>query len=279
MKQRSFWGRFCRNKPAVAGTCLLGIVIATAILGPLLWPHSPWVMATRPFVWPGDDPQHPLGSDLMGRDVLSGVIYGARVSLLIGFAATAAALGLGVAVGAVAGYSGGWSDALLMRFTEVFQTMPNFVLAVVLVAIFQPSLATIIFAITMVSWPPIARIVRGEFMSLRDREFVQSCVLIGMSDTRIVLTQILPNCLAPITVMASVLVATAILIEAGLSFLGLGDPNVMSWGVMVANGRDSLRSAWHLSAIPGIAILATVLSLNLVGEGLSDALNPRLKNW
>ena len=165
-----------------------------------------------------------------------------------------------------------------MRFTEVFQTIPNFVFVIVLVAIFKPTIETIVVTIGIVSWPPIARLVRAEFLSLREREFVQSCVVIGMSEPRIILTQILPNCLAPVIVLASIMVATAILIEAGLSFLGLGDPNVMSWGKMIGDARDSLRTAWYLSAIPGVAILLTVLSINLVGEGLNDALNPHLKD-
>ena len=160
----------------------------------------------------------------------------------------------------------------------MFQTIPNFIFVIVLVAIFKPRIETIVVTIGIVSWPPIARLVRAEFLSLREREFVQSCIVVGMSEPRIILTQVLPNCLAPVIVLASIMVATAILIEAGLSFLGLGDPNVMSWGKMIGDARDSLRTAWYLSAIPGVAILLTVLSINLVGEGLNDALNPHLKD-
>ena len=145
-----------------------------------------------------------------------------------------------------------------------------------LVTIFKPSLHTIVLAIGIVSWPAIARLVRAEFLSLREREFVQACIVLGMTESRIIWRQILPNCLAPVIVMASIMVATAILVEAGLSFLGLGDPNVMSWGKMIGDGRGSLRTAWYLSAVPGVSIVVTVLSLNLVGEGLNDALNPRL---
>ena len=205
-------------------------------------------------------------------------MHGSRVSLLIGLAATAAALGIGVTVGAVAGYFRGWPDDLLMRITELFQTIPTFLLAVVLVAIFKPSMLTIILVISAVTWPSVARLVRAEFLSLREREFVQSCVVIGMSETRIIFQQILPNCLAPIIVMSSILVASAILTESGLSFLGLGDPNLMSWGTMIGIGREAMRTAWYMSALPGVAIVITVLALNLVGEGLNDALNPRLKN-
>lgn len=278
MREQSFWQRFRRNRAALLGLVLFAIVVLTAAFGPALYATDPWAFVARPFLWPGERAEFLFGSDYMGRDVLAGLIHGARVSLMIGLAATGAALGIGVLVGALAGYFRGWLDDVLMRFTEVFQTIPNFIFAIVLVAIFKPTIETIVLTIGIVSWPPIARLVRAEFLSLREREFVQSCVIIGMSEPRIILTQILPNCMAPVVVLASILVATAILIEAGLSFLGLGDPNVMSWGKMIGDARDSLRTAWYLSAIPGVAILLTVLSINLVGEGLNDALNPRLKD-
>ena len=278
MSEPRFWQRYRRNRAALFGLGLFVIVVLAGFFGPVLHQTDPWAFVTRPFLWPGDRAAFPLGSDYMGRDVLAGLIHGARVSLLIGIAATAAALGIGLVVGALAGYFRGWIDDVLMRFTEVFQTIPNFVFVIVLVAIFKPTIETIVATIGIVSWPPIARLVRAEFLSLREREFVQSCIVIGMSEQRIILTQVLPNCLAPVIVLASIMVATAILIEAGLSFLGLGDPNVMSWGKMIGDARDSLRTAWYLSAIPGVAILLTVLSINLVGEGLNDALNPHLKD-
>lgn len=274
---QGFWRRFIRNRPAVLGLLLLLLVVLVAAIGPILFPQDPWALAGRPFVWPGVDMAHPLGTDMLGRDVLAGIIHGAYVSLMIGITATAMALSLGITLGAIAGYFGGWVDDLLMRITEVFQTMPHFIFVVVLVAIFQPAATTIVLAIAAVAWPGIARLLRAEFLSLRSREFVQSCVVVGMGELRIIFTQILPNCMAPVIVMASIMVATAILIEAGLAFLGLGDPNVMSWGTMIGNGREALRTAWYLSAIPGIAILLTVLAINLVGEGLNDALNPRLR--
>jgi peptide/nickel transport system permease protein len=276
MPRRDLWQRYRKNRAAVLGLGVFGAVAATAILGPVLYRSDPWALATRPFLWPGDRPAFPLGSDGMGRDVLAGVIHGAWVSLLIGLTATAASVGIGTTIGAFAGYFRGWVDDALMRLTEVFQTIPNFIFVIVLVAIFKPSIRTIVLAIAIVSWPPIARLVRAEFLTLRQREFVQACIVLGMSESRIMWRQILPNCLAPVIVFASIMVATAILVEAGLAFLGLGDPNVMSWGKMIGEGRGSLRTAWYLSAIPGVAILLTVLSLNLVGEGLNDALNPRL---
>jgi len=275
---RDFWRRYRRKTSAVIGLALLLLVMLVALVGPWLVSSDPWDIVVRPFLWPGEDPEFPLGSDILGRDILSGIVHGARVSLQIGLAATAAALGIGVTVGAVAGYFRGWPDDLLMRITELFQTIPTFLLAVVLVAIFKPSMLTIIVVISAVTWPAVARLVRAEFLSLREREFVQSCVVIGMSEARIIFQQILPNCLAPIIVMSSILVASAILTESGLSFLGLGDPNLMSWGTMIGIGREAMRTAWYMSALPGIAIVITVLALNLVGEGLNDALNPRLKN-
>lgn len=268
--------RFARNRGALIGFVLLALLVAVAILGPLLYPHDPWRMMQRPFLAPFAAEGFPLGTDTLGRDILAGIIHGARVSLLIGLVSTAVALLIGVPLGAIAGYFGGWADDLAMRFTEVFQTIPSFALAIVLVAILQPSLSSIVLAIGIVSWPPIARLVRGEVMSLRTREYVQAAITVGQSTPRIILGQVLPNTLAPIIVMASLMVATAILLESSLSFLGLGDPNLMTWGYMVGAGRTRLIDAWWISFFPGLAIFLTVLALNLVGEGLNDALNPRL---
>ena len=164
-----------------------------------------------------------------------------------------------------------------MRTTEFFQTIPTFLFAIVLVAILAPSVKSIVLAIAIVNWPTVARLVRGEFLALRGREFVQSCISLGMPDRRVIVRHILPNCLSPIIVTGSLTVATAILIESALSFLGLGDPNVMTWGFMIGAGRTFLRTAWWLCTIPGLAILVTVLAINLAGEGLNDTLNPRLR--
>jgi peptide/nickel transport system permease protein len=275
---KEFWRRYRRKSSALAGLVLLGSILMVAAVGPLLVPGDPWTIVARPFLWPGEDAANPLGSDLLGRDILRGIVHGAGVSLLIGLSATIAALGIGVTVGACAGYFRGWVDDVLMRVTELFQTIPSFLLAIVLVALFKASLATIILAISAVSWPAIARLVRGQFLALREREFVQSCVVAGMGEARIIVTQILPNCLAPIVVMSSIMVASAILTESGLSFLGLGDPDLMSWGTMIGIGRQALRTAWYMATLPGLAILVTVLGLNLVSEALNDALNPYLTN-
>jgi len=213
----------------------------------------------------------------LGRDVASGIVHGAKTSLLIGLIATLVSIFIGIFFSAFAGYYGGRLDDFLMRVTEIFQTIPSFIFAILLVAILKPSISSIVIAIAVVSWPGVARLVRGEFLSLKNREFVQACHTLGMGDLRIMLREILPNCLSPIIVIGSLMVATAILIESGLAFLGLGDPNIMSWGFQIGAGRTMLRSAWWVCTFPGIAILITVLAINLVGEGLNDALNPRLK--
>lgn len=273
---RSFARGFLRNRGAVVGLVILVLVFALAALAPVLFPFSPWDMQGSPFDPPGEE-GFLLGTDSLGRDVAAGIAYGARVSLLVGAVSTVVSLFIGVALGAIAGYLGGLVDDLVMRFTEFFQTIPSFVLAILLVAIFTPSISSIIAAIAVVSWPPVARVVRAEFMSLRSREFVQAAQVLGKRPLGIVLTDILPNALSPIIVLASLMTASAILLESSLSFLGLGDPNLMSWGFLIGSGRSVIRLAWWMSVFPGLAIFATVLALNLVGEGLSDALNPRLR--
>lgn len=268
--------RFSQNRGAAIGLVILIIVFLTAVLGPLIYTDSPWRMVQRPFLPPFTVDGYPLGTDALGRDVMAGLVYGARVSLLVGLVSTVVALVIGIPIGAAAGYFGGLVDDALMRFTEFFQTIPSFALAIVLLAIFQPSLFYVILAIAIVSWPPVARLVRGEVLSLRSREYVEAATLSGQSTFQIITRQILPNALPPIIVLASLMVATAILLESSLSFLGLGDPNVMSWGYMIGTARTVIRTAWWLSFIPGVAILLTVLAMNLIGEGLNDALNPRL---
>jgi peptide/nickel transport system permease protein len=203
------------------------------------------------------------------------MFWGARISLLVGLAATALGLSFGALVGAVAGYFGGWVDDLLVRFIEIFQTLPSFVLLVVMVAIAQPTASTIIVAIAIVSWPTVARLTRAEFRAIREKDFVMAARSLGYGHARIIFREILPNALPPLIVTSSVMVASAILMEAALSFMGLGDPNVVSWGSMIGEGREVIRTAWYLSALPGLAIVFTVLALNLIADGLNDALNPR----
>ena len=272
----SFWKRFSYNRGAVIGLVILTFVVAAAILAPILFPQSPWKMVQRPFLPPFTQDGLMLGTDALGRNVLAGLAHGAYVSLLVGLVSTIVALAIGVPVGAAAGYFAGRIDDALMRFTEFFQTIPSFALAIVLLAIFQPSLTFVIIAISIVSWPPVARLVRGEVLSLRTREFVEAASLSGLGNLQIITRHIRPTALPPIIVLASLMVAQAILLESSLSFLGLGDPNIMSWGYMIGAARTVIRTAWWLSFLPGMAILLTVLALNLIGEGLNDALNPRL---
>lgn len=271
----SFWRRFARNRGAVLGLVVLLVVAATALLAPWLVPDDPWDIKGRPLQFPNAD--FLLGTDMLGRDVLAGIVHGARVSLMIGLISTAAAVLLGTAIGALAGFLGGRVDEALMRATEFVQTIPSFILAIVLVAVLQPGIVSIVIAIAVVTWPPVARLVRAEFLTLRQREFVEAAVVIGLRPHVVMLREILPNAVSPIVVMASLMIATAILTESAISFLGLGDPNLISWGYMIGASRNVLRTAWWLSVFPGAAIFATVLAINLVGEGLNDAVNPHLR--
>lgn len=269
-------GRFLANPAALAGLVLLAVIAAAALGAPWLFPHDPLDMVGTPLLWPSQDPEFPLGTDTMGRDVAAGLAHGARVSLLVGLAAAALSLTIGVSVGAAAGYFGGWADRVLVRLTELFQTIPSFLLVIVIVAIAQPSVGVIALAIGVSSWPVVARLVRAEFRSLVHAEFVQAARAQGYGHLRIVLAEILPNALPPIIVTTSVLVANAILMESALSFMSLGDPNVVSWGSMIGDAREMLRTARYLAALPGLSIVATVLALNLLGDAANDAFNPRL---
>ncbi|MCB2054065.1 MAG: ABC transporter permease [Geminicoccaceae bacterium] len=274
---RVFWRRYRRNRAAVLGLVLLGVIILMALTAGLIEPDDPLRRAGEPLTWPFQDWSVPLGTDQLGRDILAGIFHGARISLLIGVVATLIAIGIGIVVGSIAGYFGGWVDDVLMRVTEAVQTVPNFVLLLALVAILGPSIDNIILAVGIVSWTAPARLVRAEFMSLRSREFVEAVRNLGLGDTAIIFKEILPNALPPVIVFASIVMAVSILLESALAFLGLGDPNYASWGNMIGQGRNVLRTAWYCAAIPGIAILLTVLSFSLLGEGLNEALNPRQK--
>ena len=272
-----FVRRFSGNHGAVIGVVILLLVVLVAVLAPVLYPDSPWMMVADPLIPPFTNASYPFGTDMLGRDIAAGLAWGAQVSLLVGIVSTVVALGVGVLIGSVAGYYGGWIDDALMRLTEFFQTIPQLAMAVVLVAVLSPSIYSIMGAISLVAWPPAARLVRGEFMTLRQREFVQASVVVGQSPWKIISSQILPNAMSPIIVSTSFMVATAILTEAALSFLGLGDRNMMSWGFMIGAARTMIQEAWWMIVWPGVAILLTVLSINLIGGGLSDALNPHLR--
>jgi peptide/nickel transport system permease protein len=263
------------NPTFLIGMLTLLAVVLVAIAAPWLFPGDPQDMAGPPTLWPGEQSAFPLGTDSLGRNVVAGLAYGARVSLLVGVSAAAIGLAIGTLVGALGGYFGGWLDNVLVRVTELFQTVPTFLLVIVIVAVGQPSAQVIALAIGVASWPTVARLVRAQFRSLRVADFVTAARSLGYGPMRIVFREILPNAMAPIIVTTSVMVANAILTEAGLSFLNLGDPNLVSWGSMIGDGRALLRTAWYLTALPGTAIALTVLSLNLVGDGLNDVLNPR----
>ena len=270
--------RFARIFSAKPATILVFAafiaIVVTALAAPLLFARGPFTIVGMPLLPPGA-PGLLAGSDVLGRDMAVALAYGARISLLVGVASTIGAVGIGVLLGAVAGYYGGLMDELLMRVTEFFQIIPSFVLLMVLVAFLQPSLGSTVIGIALISWPQVARVVRGEFLSLKGREFVQAARTLGMRDSRIILTQILPNALPLILVVGSMMVGSAILTESALSFLGLGDPNLLSWGSMIGGARSAMWVAWWTSVLPGLAIMATVLSLNFIGDRLNDTLNPR----
>lgn len=268
---------FLRNPSAMAGVLILLAIFLMAFFAEQLFAGDPLDMVAAPLLWPGDDPSFLLGSDSLGRDVAAGIAHGARVTLLVGVVAALISLLIGGLIGCLAGYFGGWIDDILVRITEVFQTIPSFLLVIVIVVIGNSTVPVIVLAIGLASWPVIARLVRAEFRALREAEFVLAARSQGFSNTRIILQEMVPNVLPPVIVTMSVVIASAILIETGLSFLGLGDPNVVSWGSMIGEGRDQLRTAWFLTALPGVFIILTVMSLNLVGDGLNDAANPRLR--
>lgn len=273
-----FARRFARNKAAVLGLLVILAVIGLAIFASILYPRPPLRIVGRPELWPFTNERYLLGTDSLGRDMAAMIVHGTRTTLLIGVFASLTATLIGVSVGGTAAYFGGWVDETLMRITELFQTVPNIIFVLTIVSILGPEIWNVTVAVGIVTWTPIARLTRAEFLTLRDREFVQACRALGMGDLRIMVGEILPNALPPIIVLSSLVVASAILFESAVSFLGLGDPNIASWGGLIGSGRTLIRSSWYICAVPGIAIMATVLALNLVGDGLNDALNPNLRD-
>lgn len=277
IRPRGVLRQLLRNPAGAAGLLILLAVIAMALLAPWIYPGDPLDMVATPLLLPGADAAYPLGTDAMGRDVMAGIFHGARVSMMIGVSATVIGLAIGILFGGVGGYFGGVTDNILLRITALFQTMPAFLLVIILLAIATPSVTLIALSIGITSWPTVARLVRAEFRTLRDAEFVLAARSAGFSPWRIMLQEILPNALPAIIVTSSVMVASAILMESALSFLGLGDPNKVSWGFLIGSGREMLRSAWYLTAEPGLALVITILGLNLLGDALNDAFNPRLR--
>ncbi|HEX9107301.1 MAG TPA: oligopeptide ABC transporter permease, partial [Longimicrobiales bacterium] len=272
---------FKKSRLATAGVFVIFVLYAVAILAPLLAPYDPIAQPTNLIASSYLSPfsaGHLLGTDQFGRDVLSRILYGARISLAIGFVATAIAVTLGTLIGAVAGYLGGWVDAALMRFTDMVLAFPRLVLLILVVALFSPSLTLIILVLGLTQWPGTTRIVRGDVLSLREREYIQAARALGFGRWRIIFRHLVPNVLAPVIVTATLGIGNTIVMEAGLSFLGLGvQPPTPSWGSMVSDGRQNLIGAWWVATFPGLVIVLTVLAFNLVGDALRDALDPRLR--
>ncbi len=268
---------FIRNKAAVAGVIMFLGVLAMTFIGPLLYDNEPDDIIARPFLAPGDDPTLRLGTDYLGRDVLSGVINGGSTSLSVAATAAVMVVFIGVTIGSLAGFYGGWVDSALMRFTEFFQVLPALLFAMVVVALFEPSTRNIAISIGLVLWPGIARLTRAEFLRLKNLEYVKAARAIGSSDRRIMWRVIFPNALPPLIVSASLTMGAALLFEAGLAFLGLGDPNEFSWGLMIGLNRGNFLNAWWTVTFPGLAIFVTVLSFSLIGDGVQDAFNPKLR--
>jgi peptide/nickel transport system permease protein len=273
---REFWQYFSRNKLAVAALLFIIICGVLAIIAPFITTHDPQIGDADPFLGPGS-PGAPLGTNHLGHDVWTSLLYGGRVSLTVGFLAALSSGLIGILIGSLAGFFGGWIDGLLMRVSEFFQIIPRFVLALVIVAISGSGLGKLILVIAILAWPQMARLVRAQFLSLREATFVEAARIGGMRPLALILREILPNALAPVVVTASLDVASAILLEAALGFFGLGDPNLVSWGSMLNDAQPYLRQAWWMAVFPGLAITLVVLALYVVGDGLNDALNPRLR--
>ena len=267
---------FARNPSAIVGMLMLGLMLLVSLGGPWLMGADPFEIRAAPMTPPFSEDAL-LGSDYLGRDVLTTLIYGGRTTLLIGAVAAFLSVSIGITLGAMAGYYGGRVDAVLMRVTEFFQVLPALLFAMVVVTLFSPTLLTITLAIGVVSWTGTARLTRAEFLKYRSLEFVRAERAIGASHARIIWQVILPNALPPLIVSATLAIGSAILFEAGLAFLGLGDPNQMSWGLMIGSSRQYVLTCWWAVAFPGVAIFVTVLAVSLIGDGLNDALNPKLR--
>ena len=273
-----FWRALLHHRGGVVGGVLLLVLVVAAVLAGVLYPGDPGRTVGEPLLWPGQSSAFPLGTDSLGRDVAACLLHGARTSLVVSASAAAIGTVVGILLGSLAGYFGGWVDLVLLRLIEMFQATPMFLLIVVIVALFQPTEMVIALAIGCTTWETIARLVRAEFRQLLHSDFVLAARALGISDARIIWSEILPNVRPSVVGMISFRVATAIFLESGLAFLGLSDPNAVSWGSMINEGRDFIRSAWFLTVVPTCAIVVAVLSLNLLGDALTDVLNPRLRS-
>lgn len=272
-----FWRRFKKNRTAFAGGLIVLSVLITAVLAPVLSPYDPAYIDVESILI-GPTQAHPLGTDELGRDVLTRMIWGSRISLLVGFVAVGILIGIGTLIGAVAGYYGGWPDDILMQLVDIMLSVPTFFLILAVIAFVGPNIWNVMIIIGATSWMGVARFVRGQFLALKEVDYVTAARAVGAKDPRIIFLHILPNAMSPVYVSAVLGVAGAILVESSLSFLGLGvQPPMPSWGNIITSGKDMIDIAWWLTLFPGLAILITVLGYNLLGEGLQDALNPRLK--
>ncbi|GAA4005999.1 ABC transporter permease [Comamonas faecalis] len=270
------WQVYRRSGSAMLGAMLLLVIVAATVFGPMLMNADPMEMVGAPMLPPGSEGAL-LGTDYLGRDLLAQIIQGGRATLTVGVVAALVSVFLGVSIGALAGYYGGWVDEALMRVIEFFQVMPTLLFAMVLVTLFGPTLWTVALALGVASWPTTARLARGEFLRLKRQDYVLAERMSGARNARIIWRVILPNAMAPLMVSATLAIGVAVLFESGLAFLGLGDPNLMSWGLMIGNNRPYILTAWWTVTLPGAAIFLTVLAVSLVGDGLNDALNPRLR--
>ncbi len=268
---------FFKSYSAVTGLFILIGIAVMGFIGPLFYPTDPFDMVWMPFSPPGAD-GFLLGTDYLGRDILSQIINGARVSIAIGFLAALVSCFIGVGIGSFAGFYGGWVEETLMRITEFFQVLPTLLFAMVIVALFGSSVLSITLAIGAVSWASVARITRSEFLRIKELDFVLASRSSGSNNMALIFRVILPNAAAPIIVQSALLVGAAITFEAGLAFLGLSDPNVISWGQVIGSNRVYILDATYTVTFPGIAIFITVLAISLVGDGLNDALNPKLRS-
>ena len=272
-----FWKRFKKNKIALAGSCVVILLFAVSIFAPVIAPYDPHEINLKLVLAPPSG-SHPCGTDQLGRDVFSRMVWGSRISLKVGFVATGIAILIGAVLGAVAGYYGRWTDAVIMRFVDIMLCFPTFFLILAVIALLEPSIWNIMIIIGLTGWMGITRLVRADFTSLKERDFVLAARAIGASDLRIIFVHILPNAMASVLVAATLGVAGAILTESALSFLGIGvQPPTPSWGNILTAGKDNIDIAWWLSLYPGLAILITVLGYNLLGEGIRDSLDPRLR--
>jgi peptide/nickel transport system permease protein len=273
-----FWYRFSKNRLAVAGSAIVVLLFVVSLLAPWIAPFDPTAIDLKNILQPPST-KHWFGTDQLGRDVLSRMIWGAQISLKVGFVSTGIAIFIGAILGSVAGYYGRWVDAVIMRFVDIMLCFPTFFLILAVIAFLEPSIWNIMIIIGVTGWMGITRLVRADFISLKERDFVQAARVIGASDARIIFIHVLPNCMASVLVAATLGVAGAILTESALSFLGIGvQPPTASWGNILTAGKDNIDIAWWLSLYPGLAILVTVLGYNMLGEGIRDSLDPRLRS-